>query len=274
LWYNSKMVETAKDRLTIQTPEQVGFDYVLAGLGSRSAAFLMDTAIRWFIVLAVFAVLTLVLRFLPSKDFSQWMADPSKPWAFWFIAVAALAYSFVELGYFLIFEALWSGQTPGKRRQGLRVIRIDGQPIGWLESSIRNILRAVDLLAGFYPLGIVVVFLSRNNQRIGDYAAGTVVIVERKQSVPAERKQALAPRGLTHAETEWYVSRLQPAQYQVLRSFLDRRAQMEKEHRHELARLLCHQLFKQKSKSGRISVSYESFIEGIVALYEKRRRAI
>lgn len=274
MWYNTKIVDTAKDSLTIQTPEQVGFDYVLAGLGSRSAAFLMDTAIRWFIVLAVFAVLILVLRFLPSKGFSQWVADPSKPWAFWFMAVAALAYSFVELGYFLFFEALWSGQTPGKRRQGLRVIRIDGQPIGWLESSIRNILRAVDLLAGFYPLGIVVVFLSRNNQRIGDYAAGTVVIVERKQSVPAERKQALPPQGLTHAETEWYVSRLQPAQYQVLRSFLDRRAQMEKGHRHELARLLCHRLFKQKSKSGGVSVSYESFIEEIVALYEKRRRAL
>ena len=264
-------METTEDRLTIQTPEQVGFDYVLAGLGSRTAAFLVDTVIRWFLVLAILAVVGLIFKFLPALDLSAWVKDLSKTWL---IALAVLAYGLVDLGYFLFFEALWSGQTPGKRRQRLRVIRMNGQPIGWLESSIRNILRAVDLVAGFYPVGIVVVFLSRNNQRIGDYAAGTVVILERKQSVPGDRQQIHAPQVLTHPEIEWYVSRLKPAQYQVLRSFLERRDQMEQGPRHELARLLSHQLFKQMSKSTRMSISYESFIEEIVALYEKRRRAI
>ena len=264
-------METAKDRLTIQTPEQVGFDYALAGLGSRTAAFLVDSVIRWFLVLAILAVVGLVYKFLPALDLSAWVKDLSKTWL---IALAVLAYGLVDLGYFLFFEALWSGQTPGKRRQRLRVIRMNGQPIGWLESSIRNILRAVDLVGGFYPVGIVVVFLSRNNQRIGDYAAGTVVIVERQRSVPEDRKEVYAPQALTHPEIEWYVARLKPAQYQVLRSFLERRGQMEQGHRHELARLLSHQLSKQMSRSTRVSISYESFIEEIVALYEKRRRAI
>ena len=264
-------METAKDRLTIQTPEQVGFDYALAGLGSRTAAFLVDSVIRWFLFLAILAVVGLVYKFLPALDLSAWVKDLSKTWL---IALAVLAYGLVDLGYFLLFEALWSGQTPGKRRQRLRVIRMNGQPIGWLESSIRNILRAVDLVGGFYPVGIVVVFLSRNNQRIGDYAAGTVVIVERQRSVPEDRKEVHAPQALTHPEIEWYVARLKPAQYQVLRSFLERRGQMEQGHRHELARLLSHQLSKQMFRSTRVSISYESFIEEIVALYEKRRRAI
>ena len=264
-------METTKDRLTIQTPEQVGFDYALAGLGSRTAAFLWDTAIRWFLVLAILAVVGLSYKFMPALSPSAWLKDLSRTWL---IALAVLAYGLVDLGYFLFFEALWSGQTPGKRWQRLRVIKSNGQPIGWLESSIRNILRAVDLMAGFYPVGIVVVFLSRNNQRIGDYAAGTVVIVERKRSLPGDRKQFQAAEGLTHPEVEWYVLRLKPAQYQVLRSFLERRDQMEQGPRHDLARLLSHQLFKQMSKSVRISVSYESFIEEVVALYEKRRRAI
>jgi uncharacterized RDD family membrane protein YckC len=264
-------VETGKDRLTIQTPEQVGFDYVLAGLGSRTTAFLVDTVIRWFLLIAILAIVGLLFKFLPALDFSTWVKDHSKTWL---IALAVLGYSLVDLGYFLFFEALWSGQTPGKRWQGLRVIRINGEPIGWIDSSIRNILRTVDLLAGAYPIGIVVVFLSRNNQRIGDYAAGTVVIVERQRSAPRSRRQALAPQVLTHPEIEWYVARLKPAQYQVLRSFLERRDQMERGPRHELARLLSHQLFKQMSKSTRMSISYESFIEEIVSLYEKRRRAI
>jgi uncharacterized RDD family membrane protein YckC len=249
----------------------VGFDYVLAGLGSRTAAFLVDTVIRWFLVLAILAVVGLFYKFLPALDLSAWVKDFSKTWL---IALAVLAYGLVDLGYFLFFEALWSGQTPGKRRQRLRVIRMNGQPIGWLESSIRNILRAVDLLAGLYPVGIVVVFLSPHNQRIGDYAAGTVVIVERKRSVPGDRKQIHAAQVLTDPEIEWYVARLKPAQYQVLRSFLERRDQMEQGPRHELARLLSHQLLKQMPKSTRMSISYESFIGEIVALYEKRRRAI
>jgi uncharacterized RDD family membrane protein YckC len=264
-------MDTTKDRLTIQTPEQVGFEYVLAGLGSRTAAFLVDTIIRWSVVLGIFVMVSLFHKFLPAPDLSGWVADLSKTWL---IALAVLAYGLVDLGYFLFFEALCGGQTPGKKRQGLRVIRMDGQPIGWLESSIRNILRAVDLVAGVYPVGIVVVFLSGNNQRIGDYAAGTVVIVERKQRVPGERKRFPAQQVLTHPEIEWYVSRLKPAQYQVLRSFLERREQMEQGHRHELARLLTHQLFKRMSGSTRMSMSYESFIEEVVASYEKRRRAI
>jgi uncharacterized RDD family membrane protein YckC len=231
----------------------------------------MDTVIRWLFVLAIFVIVVLFQKFLPARDLYGWIGDLAKPYL---IALGVLAYSIVDLGYFLLFEALWSGQTPGKRRQGLRVVRINGEPIGWLESTIRNLLRTVDLVAGVYPVGIAVVFLSRNNQRIGDYAAGTVVIVERKQSVPRERIQVHAPQGLTSPEIEWYVTRLKPAQYQVLRSFLERRDQMEQGPRHELARLLSHQLFKQTSKSTRMSVSYESFIEEIVSLYEKRRRAI
>jgi uncharacterized RDD family membrane protein YckC len=110
-------VETTKDRLTIKTPEQVGFEYVLAGLGSRAAAFLVDTVIRWFFVFAILAVVALFHRFLPVRDLSGWIADFSKTWL---IALAVLAYGLVDLGYFLFFEALWSGQTPGKRRQRLR----------------------------------------------------------------------------------------------------------------------------------------------------------
>jgi uncharacterized RDD family membrane protein YckC len=264
-------VETTKDRLTIQTPEQVGFEYVLAGLGSRTAAFLVDTVIRWFFVIVILVVVALFHKFLPVLDISAWVTDLSKTWL---IALAVLVYGLVDLGYFLFFEALWNGQTPGKRRQRLRVIRMNGQPIGWLESSIRNILRAVDLVGGVYPVGIVVVFLSANNQRIGDYAAGTVVVVERKQGVPGDRKQAISPQVLTHPEIEWYVSRLKPAQYQVLRSFLERREQMDQSHRHEVARLLSHQLSKKMSRSTRMSMSYESFIEEVVASYEKSRRAI
>lgn len=173
-------METVKETMTIQTPEHVGFQYTLAGLGTRAMALLLDTAIRGLFILSIFVVLILISQWLPALSPAD-LADLSKNWI---IAIGILAYGVVDLGYFLIFEALWSGQTPGKRFQKLRVIRIDGQPIGWLESAIRNILRAVDIFSGFYPLGLIVIFLSRRSQRIGDYAAGTVVIIERGARSP------------------------------------------------------------------------------------------
>ena len=262
---------TSKEVLTIQTPEYVGFQYVLAGLGSRATAFLLDTAIRLLFLLVIFIVISLLSKLLPALDPSGILSGLSKNWI---MALGVIAYGVIDLGYFLLFEALWNGQTPGKRQQRLRVIRTDGAPIGWLGSAIRNILRAVDILAGVYPIGFVVMFLSRNSQRIGDYAAGTVVIVERSRGVPKGR----AAHRHTHAEQwgdiEVHVSTLKPKQYQVLRSFLDRREEMDQDHRQQVARLLVQRLTERWEISSRLDISYESFIEKVVESYERIRRAL
>lgn len=264
-------METAKETLKIQTPEHVGFRYVLAGLGTRSTAFLLDTTLRFLFILFIFLAAFLLARWLPRFDPTGILAALPKTWL---LALAVLAYGVVDLGYFLIFEALWSGQTPGKRIQKLRVIKIDGQPIGWLESSIRNILRAVDILGGFYPLGLFVMFLSSRSQRIGDYVAGTVVIVERRRNVPMDRTRLRSTSKLNLPELELHLSTLEPKQYQIIRSFLQRRQAMDESHRRELARILARRLMKKWSMSSRPDISDESFLEEIVGMYERSRKAI
>ena len=264
-------METANETLKIQTPEHVGFRYVLAGLGTRSTAFLVDTVVRGLFILLIFLVVMLLARLLPEFDPTGIFAVIPKTW---FLALGVLAYGVVDLGYFLIFEALWSGQTPGKRMQKLRVIKVNGQPIGWLESAIRNILRAVDLLLGFYPLGLFVMFLSSRSQRIGDYAAGTVVIVERRRDVPMDKTRLRSTSKLNLPELELHVSTLAPKQYQVIRSFLQRREAMEGTHRRDLARLLTHRLMKRWGISPRVPLNDESFLEEIVGIYERTRKAI
>jgi uncharacterized RDD family membrane protein YckC len=262
---------TSKEVLTIQTPEYVGFQYILAGLGSRATAYLLDTAIRILFLLVLFTVIILLSRGLPSLDPTGILSSLSKNWI---MALGVIAYGIIDLGYFFLFEALWNGQTPGKRQQRLRVIRMDGAPIGWLGSAIRNIIRAIDILAGVYPIGFVVMFMSRNSQRIGDYAAGTVVIVERSRGVPKA--------GTTHEHTdeepqgdiEAYVSTLKPKQYQVLRAFLQRREELDQDHRQQLARLLVQRLMDQWEISQRLDISYESFLENVVEAYERIRRAL
>jgi uncharacterized RDD family membrane protein YckC len=264
-------MEASREILTIQTPESVRFQYVLAGVGSRAVAFLLDTAIRYLSILVMVVLVWWFGSLLPVLDPTGALDGTSKTWI---IALAVLAYGMVDLGYFLFFEALWNGQTPGKRKQGLRVIRSDGQPIGWLESAIRNILRAVDVLLGFYPIGLIVIFFSRNNQRIGDYAAGTVVVVERKSKAFQGMSRPLDTKTLTHPEIETYLTLVEPAHYRVLKSFLQRRGQMDERSRHELARTLALQLIEKWRMPSRLRSSYEAFLEEVVSLYEERKRAI
>ena len=264
-------METAKETLKIQTPEHVGFRYVLAGLGTRSTAFLVDTVVRGLFILCIFLAVMLVARWLPEFDPTGIFAAIPKTWLF---AMGVLAYGVVDLGYFLIFEGLWSGQTPGKRMQKLRVIKVNGQPIGWLESAIRNILRAVDILLGFYPLGLFVMFLSSRSQRIGDYAAGTVVIVERRRNVPMEKTRLRSTSELNLPGLELHVATLEPKQYQIIRSFLQRREAMDGTHRRELARLLASRLMKKWGISPKVHLTDESFLEEIVGMYERTRKTI
>ena len=264
-------METMKETLTIRTPEHVGFQYVLAGLGSRMTAFLVDTAVRWLFMLSIFIAVMLIRRWLPALDPTGVLIELSRNWI---LALGVVAYAIVDLGYFFIFEAFWSGQTPGKRQQKLRVIRANGQPVGWLESAIRNIVRAVDLLMGIYPLGLIVAFLSRSNQRIGDYAAGTVVIIERRENVPETRTLLRSADTSRCPEIESCVSLLKPAQYQIIHSFLERRQGMDPTHRHEIARMLVLQFIEGWGISWRMGISNESFLEELASLYEQRKRAI
>lgn len=264
-------METTKDTFTIQTPEQVGFEYVLAGLGSRGTAFLLDTLLRGFLILFIFVMVALSSIWLPALDPTGLLKSFSGGWG---IALGILAYGVVDLGYFLLFEAFWSGQTPGKRQQKLRVIRQDGQTIGWIESAVRNILRAVDILGGMYPLGLIVIFISRNNQRIGDFAAGTVVIIERRRRVPKDRTRLRSGTEREKADLDLHISQLAPKQYQILRSFLQRREEMDREHRRQLARLLARRLMERWKMRPEIDTLPEVFLERVVARYEEKKRAI
>jgi uncharacterized RDD family membrane protein YckC len=264
-------MEITKETFAIRTPEYVRFQYVLAGLGSRATAFLLDTAIRVLFILCIFLGAVLVSEWLPALIPMDLFRKLSKTWI---MALGVLAYGVVDLGYFLFFEALWSGQTPGKRQQHLRVIKSNGQPIGWIESSIRNILRAVDILLGFYPVGLVVMFVSKSNQRLGDYAAGTIVIVERRGKVPNSRTGLRPSANLKYPEIQSHVTQLKAQHYQVLRSFLERREAMDETHRRQLARMLVRQLMEHWKIRPRFDVSNEVFLEEIVMLYEQTKRTV
>ncbi len=158
------------DKLIIDTPEQVHLEFSLAGIGSRFVAIFMDMLLQALIYLGVFLLFALV----PWMLGTNFTLGTSK----WVAAFVLLFLFCIYWGYFAIFESLWKGQTPGKRYAGIRVIKDSGRPITPFEAIMRNLLRVVDHFPGMYLVGITCMFLNDKNQRIGDFAAGTVVVHE------------------------------------------------------------------------------------------------
>jgi hypothetical protein len=110
---------------------------------------------------------------------------------------ALIAFGFLW-GYYIFFETLWDGQTPGKRRARLRVIRSDGLPIGFAEAAIRNLVRMVDFLPAYYGVGVVAMFVDGRSRRLGDLAAGTLVVRDKGmitlESLEKEREALMTGR--------------------------------------------------------------------------------
>jgi len=167
------------EQLTISTPEQVAFHYEMAGIGSRSMAALIDYLIIGVAMLLVYCAASTLLGVGLGATFSN--EDVGAAGVYWILAVLVLVEFLIFWGYFALFELVWNGQTPGKRVGKLRVIRRDGQPIHAGESMVRNLVRIVDFLPGFYGIGLVTMFIDKDARRLGDLAAGTIVVREGEQ---------------------------------------------------------------------------------------------
>lgn len=166
---------TAPDQLSIETPEQVALEFPLAGVGSRFLALAIDMLLQLTIALGVLGAVAALWGLL---DRTGTNGGP------WFLAVLVIAAFLLFYGYFAGFEAFWHGQTPGKRLIGLRVLSVSGRPARIDEAILRNLVRVVDQLPGVYAIGILTMLISSRNQRLGDLAAGTVVVHEKQLTAP------------------------------------------------------------------------------------------
>lgn len=159
-----------RQQLGVETPEHVLLSFDLAGLGTRTAAAVFDLLLLGLINL-------LVLVFASAAGVTEnWESGLGS----WGTAIVVLFFSLGYFLYFALFEALWNGRTPGKRSQGIRVVQDTGRPITANAAMVRNLIRIVDFVFPFGPLpGVGFVFFHPANKRLGDLAAGTVVVRER-----------------------------------------------------------------------------------------------
>jgi uncharacterized RDD family membrane protein YckC len=260
-------MELNPDQLNIDTPELVDIQMPLAGIGSRFIALLVDTLI-WF---AGILVLVLFLAiFLPGiATFSESSAE----WAF---AVVLFIIFLLNWGYFTLFEAFWNGRTPGKRVARIRVIQRSGRAIGLLESMTRNLVRYIDMQPfALYAVGVIAIFATRQHQRLGDLAAGTLVVRDRVQEAPLWGEsgartftaQIFAPGAPTpepHTANSLPASgiaRLSPTDLEVLEGFFARRLDMSLPTRYALAERIAAAIRAKSGLEPPAGATVETFLE-------------
>lgn len=217
------------DDVNIETPEQIDVQLEIAGLGSRFVAKLYDWLVKWG-MLAVIGVVIALAAALLGASFSS-----ATPPMMLIALLVALFYAFL-LGFDLFFELRHNGQTPGKKLAGIRVVREGGGPIDFRSSSIRNLLGLADFLPSFYFLGALIALLTARNQRLGDLAAGTIVIRERAFQPPVELEEEIARLGDEQFTfTADQLKTCLPADRHLLRSYFQRQQDMEPGPRMQLA---------------------------------------
>jgi uncharacterized RDD family membrane protein YckC len=263
-----------EDILIIETPERVPLHFALASIGNRFIAAAIDHAIQG-LTLALIFIAAVVLSSFPIIE--RAMASAPK----WVWAIAILILFLIFAGYFAFFEWIWSGQTPGKRWLKLRVIREDGRPITFWEASVRNLLRSFDMMpVPFYSVGLISVFSTNRDQRIGDMVAGTVVVREREAEAPVFAQVFATPvsdpalrRSFKPVDFAASLSSLTESEIQVVETFLRRRWDLSDVPRQWMAwRVSLPILYKLRPTYDVETFTYEGFLEELLHRYLQEHR--
>ncbi len=227
------MTSASSPSLDVATPERVALTLPVAGIGYRCLAWLVDATILFFFWVTAYFVFSLLVSdvlgvFRGLSGFAQTL-----------LAVGIFATQWM---YWTLAEVFFHGQTPGKRLLRIRVVRVDGSPIGVYESAVRNLLRAVDFLPLLYAVGTLSMLFTRQHRRLGDLLAGTVLVREErfdlsKYTAPVqpspEALSAVAPTGSGRLESE---------EVELILAFLERAPWLEPDARRHLGTRMVERL--------------------------------
>lgn len=235
----------------IVTPQGVVLDLEVAGLGHRGAARLIDI----LIVIAMLVVGTLFLGLLPPTP----------------ALVTQVIFGFLVIfGYPIVAETYFRGRTIGKWVLGLRTVTLEAGPVGFREAFIRSLFQLVDILATFGSAAIVSVMFTRRSQRLGDFAAGTFVIIDPRviRHIPAV--PFTPPMGAEHIVAAMDVSKLRPEQERLIRSFLLRSPQLSGQARSELGPELAQSTSQLLGHDGLYGLMPEPYLVAVLAARQLR----
>jgi uncharacterized RDD family membrane protein YckC len=252
----------AGEKLIIETPEQTSIEFPLAGIGSRFLAVLIDSLIQIGVLIALGLIFVGLGFSFGVGGFGQ-----SSTTAVWITAILIFVYFILIYGYFMLFESIWNGQTPGKRLTHIRVIKDSGQPITAIDAVGRNLLRLVDQLPFAYGIGVLCAWISPQSKRLGDYVAGTVVVHEKPFETVVPQWDAPA-QASAH---QYGANRLTPEEFALVETFLSRRSALEAGVRYDTAAGIVRRIESKLTIPPQGKPSAEKLLEELS--YERRSTA-
>jgi uncharacterized RDD family membrane protein YckC len=239
----------------IVTPEAVLLEFAVAGLGSRSLAFLLDLAIRAALVWVVFL----------GTAAGGVVVDDTV-----LVVISIAAVFSALLVYPALTETVWNGRTPGKMAMGLRVVTVEGAPVRFRHAAIRSALGLVDFLLGAGTLAILSALATRQSQRLGDLAAGTIVIRERQVRSDSRPVAFSPPPGWEPYTASLDVSRLRGDAYVLVRSFLLRVHELDPTARGKRAASLAARVASAIDVPLHPGTDPEAFLVAVAAAHQAR----
>ncbi len=249
------------EHIDITTPENVNLRFKVAGLGSRTTAQIIDITI-----------LTITIIIFSLGLYYSGIVSEDSTWTGYLVALFIIVFFVLWWGYFVFFEFFDAGRTIGKRFIGIRVIQDNGQSITFISSMVRNLLRLIDFLPTFYLLGIIMLFLHPRHKRIGDLAAGTIVVYERNIRVKKKDKQfekELTKRKIDAKRIqldEWTIQKIKSDEWKLLKTYISRRSSLSKKEREEIATKVANIIFPMIGYEEK-SISLQDLEDDLSALY-------
>jgi uncharacterized RDD family membrane protein YckC len=217
----SSPLDTTTD---IETPEHVRFQVRIAGPSRRALAYGIDFLVRMVVLIVLVLVASVAGASIDFAEASQGV-----------ILVVAFV---LEWGYYIVFESLWSGQSPGKKLMGLRTVKEGGYPVTFIDVVLRNLLRGADWLPAFNVVGLAVMAFDSRFRRLGDLVAGTMVVSEERSRIGSALRISPPPSA---EELEWIPAsvRLDGAELDALELFLRRVGALSSARESELAEIVA-----------------------------------
>lgn len=240
----------------IVTPEAVLLEFETAGVGSRLIPAVIDVAIQaailWLVLLAVGVVAGVVVSSTVG------------------VVLGILTLFAVVVGYPVVCETFWRGRTVGKAIFGLRVVTREGAPVRFRHSAIRGVLRIFEVLLLLGAPAVLSAMASRDNQRLGDLAAGTIVVREASAEPTARVVSFPTPYGFDSYVAALDVGGLSPVQYGLIRTFLLRASDLTPAARSLLAVRLANPVARRLSHTPPPALDPEIFLLSVAAAYQRR----
>lgn len=250
------------NRVTHQTPESVELEFTLAGIGSRAWALLIDYHILGLVVVVFLVAWSIVSWQLVEVGSLLGRQDIG----LWLVAIAVLVMFFIYTGYFLLFETFWQGQTPGKRFAKIRVVRDDGRPVGIQQATLRSLLRAFD---DSLFIGALMIMFTRREKRLGDLAAGTIVIQAETPQATANTLSQQASELAIELLHQADFSQLLPDDFAVIDEYLQRRKAMSPKAKEQLSLQLAQQVENIITLKIPPTVTPDVFLEAVYLAYQR-----